>query len=398
MNKAKKESREQSRINKKYNEIISLDSGAENMNPWYYGGSGGTSQLEHDARESEREIDRKIAIMAKIKKAEEHGVLSPQQAIVERKRYGLATTDGGLVPLTQLPQQSAAYNLLVQEIAQEEDDDTRIQMIQSLANIEAAMKQTGNAQINIPQITRRKKGEEKSTKDVVFDKLLEAMILNMNKEPEKYDKVKDFGSMLDMMKNYNEMLAPGEGSDDILDNIKKYKEAGFIKDNASSIEEKRLELEKDKITMEYDFKKTQLENEGKRTEQITKIGTDVATSLLEAVVDVRGKKGGQAEPRSQDSSFARENLNKAATSVEMFEAPCVGCKGRIEVTNVNQSRNISCPSCGQQYYLDSKNKQLMTIEEQKAEPPPGTSQSNGLEKVDPPKEIQRSEPGSQGPI
>ena len=391
VSKIKKEARDQSRINKKYNEIIALDSSGEG-NPWYYGGGSGTSRLEQDARESEREIDRKVSILAKIKKAEEHGIFTPQQAMNEKRKHGLLPTDGSSsIALTEQPQQSASYRLLIQEIAQEEDDDTRIQMIQSLSNIEVAMKQTGNAQINIPTITRRKKGEDKSTKDVVFEKMIEAMMLRFNEKPQEYDKVKDFGSMLEMMKNYNDMLSPSEGSDDILENIKKYKEAGFIQDKSITIEEKRLELEKEKVNLEYDFKKTQLENEGKRTEQITKIVTDVATSLLEAVVDVRGKKG-QNEPRTQDSSFARDNLNKAASAVEMFQAPCVGCKGVIEVTNVNQARNISCPSCGQQYYLDSKNKQLMTIEEQKPEPPPDTAESNGLTKTETPKEIPRTNP------
>ena len=81
------------------------------------------------------------------------------------------------------------------------------------------------------------------------------MMLRFNEKPQEYDKVKDFGSMLEMMKNYNDMLSPSEGSDDILENIKKYKEAGFIQDKSITIEEKRLELEKEKVNLEYDFKK-----------------------------------------------------------------------------------------------------------------------------------------------
>lgn len=390
--KKTREARDAARISKSYKDIISVETGGKG-NPYYYGGSGGISQLERDARESEKELDRKVAMAAKIKKAMDHGLLTPEQAHQEKVKAGLVATDGRgqSINLTEGPQGSPAYNLLVQEIAQEGDDERRIQMIGQLANIEAAMKQTGSSTLTIPTLPRREKRPD-DTKDAVFNKLLEKLVDNVTKEPEKYDKVKDFGSMLEMMKNYNDMISPSEGADDILENIKKYRDAGFIKNEATSIEEKKLDLEKEKINHEYDFKKMQMDSEGKRTENLMKIGTDVASSLLESIVDVKGRKGAQPESRVDDSQFARDNLSKASSAVDMFQAPCVKCKSNIEVTNVNEARNLKCPGCGQPYFLDSKNKQLLMIEDSEPAAPQPSAPQNGLQKVESPKEVPKAPP------
>jgi len=390
--KKTKESREQARINKQYKDIISIETEGAG-NPFYYGNSNPAdiNSLDMLRKEKEKSITSKVELALKIKKMEESGLFTPGDILQAKRDAGLAPQTTG-VPIQQTINSSPTIVMLQNEIAQEDDPDVRISLIQTLAQVQTAMQSTGGAPITIPPINRRKRPEESSTKDKVFDKMLEAMVMKMNKEPEKYDKVADFKSMLTALKDYNEMLSPSEGADDILDNIKKYKDAGFIKNDATSIEEKKLELEKEKITHEYDFKKMQLENEGKRTENLTKIGTDVASSLLESIVDVHGRKGQQPESRAADSQFAKDNLNKASSSVDMFQAPCINCKSNIEVTNVDQPRNIKCPGCGTPYYLDSKNKQLLVVEDAEPAAPPPTAQGNGLQKVTSPTETQKTPP------
>jgi len=373
--KKTKESREQARINKSYKEIISIETDGAG-NPYYYGSGNITSQLDRDQREAAKEIERKIGMASQIQKAEDHGLFSKQKADEERKKAGLLIDNRGIA-LGQTVQQSASYQLLVQEVAQETDPGRRVALIQSMANIEAAMKTTGGAQIQIPVLPKRA-SEASDTKETVFNKLLEKLVDNVTKEPEKYDKVKDFGQMLDMMKNYNEMLSPSEGSDDIIENIKKYKDAGFIKDNMTSIEEKKIELEKEKIQHEYEFKKMEIETGSKKIENLTKIATDVAASFVNAASDIKSGKAGVPQERS---SFATDNLSKASSSVDMFTGNCAKCNGAIEVTNIDQSRNIKCPGCGQGYYLDAKQKQLMIVEEQE----PSTTANESTTVQTPPK-------------
>lgn len=356
--KKSKEAREQARINKSYKEIISIETDGAG-NPYYYGSGTITSQLDRDQRESAKEIERKIAIAAQIKKAEDHGLFSKEKANEERKKAGLSV-ESSSVPLAGMAS-SPSYQILLQEIAQEVDPGRRAGLIQALAQIEAAMKATGSAQITIPTIPAARSSDTSDAKDSVFNKLIEKLVDKVTAEPEKYDKVKDFKDMLTALKDYNEMLSPSEGSDDIIENIKKYKEAGFIKDNMTSIEEKKIELEKDKIAHEYEFKKMEIETGSKKIENLTKIATDVAASFVNAASDIKSGKAGATQERS---AFATENLNKASSSVDMFTGNCAKCQGAIEVTNIDQSRNIKCPGCGQGYYLDSKQKQLMIVEEQ----------------------------------
>jgi len=207
--KKTRESREQARINKSYKEIISIETDGAG-NPYYYGSGMISSQLDRDQREAAKDIERKIAIASQIKKAEDHGLFSKEKANEERKKAGLSV-ESSSVPLSGMAS-SPSYQILLQEIAQETDKGRRAGLIQALAQIEAAMKATGSAQITIPTIPAAVTSGTDDAKDSVFNKLIEKLVDKVTAEPEKYDKVKDFKDMLTALKDYNEMLSPSEGS------------------------------------------------------------------------------------------------------------------------------------------------------------------------------------------
>jgi len=298
----------------------------------------------------------KLAAAIKIKQMEQTGVFTRDDIDKAKREMGLSG-EGGAVGGPASKQ--TAKDLLMMQIANEEDRDKQNEMIQTLANIETIEKSGGAMSplmlnlMNRPQGTAAKKNtfEEK-----MMDKLADHLFKEPKSELDNLDKIAE------LMKKVQEMQGPTDGIDKIAEDVKKYKEIGLVRDTAQSENEMKLEIERLRIDNEFKIEQNKIEADKDRTASLTSVVGDVIGSALSAAGAVAGK-GGTSPPPSRGA--IRNDVMKSS-----YEATCAvqSCGAKILVTNVDQARDIQCGSCGQTYHLDSKDKKLYMIPETPAAP------------------------------
>jgi len=298
----------------------------------------------------------KLAAAIKIKQMEQTGVFTRDDIDKAKKELGLSgegATVGG--PGSK----QTAKDLLMMQIANEQDRDKQTEMIQTLANIETIEKSGGAMSPLMLNLMNRPQGAA-TKKNTFEEKLMDKLADHLFKEPKS--ELDNLDKIAELMKKVQEMQGPTDGIDKIAEDVKKYKEIGLVRDTAQSENEMKLEIEKLRIDNQYKIEEHKIEADKQRTDSLTNVVGDVIGSALSAAGAAAGSKGGTSAASSK-SAIRPETMQSS------YEATCAkqGCGAKILVTNIDQARDISCPSCNQTYHLDSKDKKLYMIEET----PPG---------------------------
>ena len=328
--------------------------------------------LDRASKNASNMIEHKIAAAYKIKKMEQAGIFSRKDIEQAKKELGISTEG------EPAASQDNSYNILSTQIANEPDSEERRRLSHEIMimNVYEQLKgrpmhEIQTAVNNLKMSFIEPKKTESKTEDFKDKLLLKFIDKNMGEPKSELDNLDKLTSLIDKVQK----LTPQSDSlKEMSQNIKAYKEMGLIKDPASSIEESKLEVEKLKINKEYEIKKEEIESDNQRTKSLADIGGDVLSSAFNAFGAATSKSDGKGVSRS-NPAVRQETLQNA------MNATCVtpGCGAKILVTNIDQSREIKCGGCGQQYVFDADQKKLFVagVEQPGPEtsgPTPGTNQ------------------------
>lgn len=309
------------------------------------------NQIQKSATDS---LDNKLAAALKIKQLEDTGVLSAEDIEKERKRLGLASGSG-----STKKSQSSGKDLLIMELQNETDPDRRDDLLHTLNAVEQ-LEKSGNTTLAMSLATRPRVADKK--KSTFEDKFMERAVTILLEE--KKSEIDSLDKVLDVQKKIQEMQPAGKTTDEFISDIEKAKKLGLVRDNATTENEMKLDIEKLRIDNEYKIEEHKIEADKSRTEALTNVVGDVIGSALSAAGAAAGGKG-TGTGSIQSKSAVRNDVMQTS-----YEAVCAkeSCGAKILVTNVDQSRDIQCGSCGQTYHLDSKDKKLYMIQETTAAP------------------------------
>jgi len=328
--------------------------------------------LDRAIRLKNQEIDQKVNAAYKLKKMEQSGMFSKKSMLKAKKDMGIEEDDE-----VAGDTQDSSYGALAAQIAVEPDANKRDALTQQLVILNVYKELKGRPQSEIQVAVNNIKGsylqaklptESKSEdfRDKMLGKFMDKML------EEKKSDSDNFNNFADMVKKVQEFQPKSEGLKEMVENVKGYKELGLIKDSATTIEEKKLDIEKLKVDKEYELREKEITNDSERTKSLVGVGGDILSSVFDAVGSSVSKSG-----PGQDRSSPPIRQDTLANAMN---ATCVtpGCGSKILITNIDQSREISCQGCNQRYLFDADKKQLFTIqaEEPAAGRSPIASESN----------------------
>ncbi len=306
------------------------------------------SQIQKSATDG---LDNKLAAAIKIKQLEDLGVLSKEDIEKERKRLGLSDGNSSL----KKQDGTSAKDLLMIELQNETDPDRRNDLLHTITAVEQ-LEKSGNTTLAMSLATRPRAESKKKT-STFEEKFMERAVSILLEE--KKDPVDSLEKVLDVQKKITEMQPAGKTTDEFISDIEKAKKLGLVRDNAQTENEMKLQIEKLRIDNEYKIEEQKIDADKDRTTSLTNVVGDVIGSALAAA----GTAAGSKEPGTGSvpgRSAVRNDIMQSS-----YEAVCAkqNCGAKILVSNVDQSRDIECGSCGQIYHLDSKDKQLYMIQE-----------------------------------
>ncbi len=304
------------------------------------------TQLSEIQKSNTDSLDNKLAAALKIKQLEDTGVLSAEDIEKERKRLGLS--DGS--SSTKNKGQTSGKDLLMLELQNETDPDRRNDLLHTINAVEQ-LEKSGNFTLAMSLATRPRAVEKK--KSTFEEKFMEKAVSILLEE--KKDPVDSLDKVLDVQKKISEMQPQSKGTDEFIADIEKAKKLGLVRDNAQSENEMHMSIEKMKIDNQYKIEEQKIDADKLRTEALTNTIGDVIGSALSAAGTAASKGGA-----SPTSGIVRPETMNAS-----YEANCAAqnCGAKILVTNVDQARDIQCPSCGQNYHLNSDDKKLYMIQD-----------------------------------
>jgi len=310
------------------------------------------SQIQKSATDG---LDNKLAAAIKIKQLEDLGVLSKEDIEKERKRLGLSDGNSSL----KKQDGTSAKDLLMLELQNETDPDRRNDLLHTITAVEQ-LEKSGNTTLAMSLATRPRVESKKKT-STFEEKFMERAVSILLEE--KKDPVDSLDKVLDVQKKITEMQPAGKTTDEFISDIEKAKKLGLVRDNAQTENEMKLQIEKLRIDNQYKIEEQKIDADKDRTTSLTNVVGDVIGSVAAAGAAALSKEPGKGSVAGR--SAVRNDIMQSS-----YEAVCAkeNCGAKILVSNVDQSRDIECGSCGQIYHLDSKDKQLYMIQETPSNP------------------------------
>lgn len=229
-----------------------------------------------------------------------------------------------------------------------------------------------SGQVNNPAFMAALMGNESrktKTEEVLMTKVLDKMLDQATKAPEKVDELAMFDKMMTVFEKVQKMQTPPDTVDEWLKNIELAKKMGMVKDvsEQDSVEKMKIDLERTKIEKDFDLEKMKEENSATKYSNISNELGGVIGSVASAWI--------ASQEGQEVNTSVTERIKNSAESSNGYKAICQKCNKQMMITDVKTSRTIACPNCDQQYDFDGSNSKLYMVNANAPITPPGPEET-----------------------